>query len=185
MIVTDALLTLEKVEDEDAGKEEVDQAGGGNTKWWVVCWVEAQETEAKHQGNLMYNIWLKIANKKTLLVVHLLIQLDHSQVVIGLEGCEEEDEEEHHGNHSPTPKYFLAFLSNLQEIRHTWGPNDEQLIKSSHPILFTTVTALATSAKKCWYKQKDEAMSTGQPIITAHLLIGSALDAVSQQRELV
>ena len=82
-------------------------------------------------------------------MVHLLIQLDHSQVVIGLEGCEEEDEEEHHGNHSPTPKYFLAFLSNLQEIRHTWGPNDEQLIKSSHPILFTTVTALATSAKKC------------------------------------
>ena len=34
--------------------------------------------------------------------VHLLIQLDHSQVVIGLEGGEEEDEEEHHGNHSAT-----------------------------------------------------------------------------------
>ena len=32
MIVTGALLTLEKVEDEDPGKEEVDQAGGGNTK---------------------------------------------------------------------------------------------------------------------------------------------------------
>ena len=59
MIVTGALLTLEKVEDEDPGKEEVDQAGGGNTKWWVVCWVEAQDTEAKHQGNLMYNIWLE------------------------------------------------------------------------------------------------------------------------------
>ena len=40
--------------------------------------------------------------------------------------------------------------------------NDEKLIKSSHPILFTIVTALATSAKKCSYKQKDEAMSTLQ-----------------------
>ena len=51
-------------------------------------------------------------------MVHLLIQLDHSQVVIGLEGGEEEDEEEHHGNHSSTPKYFLLFLLNLQDIRH-------------------------------------------------------------------
>ena len=52
-------------------------------------------------------------------MVHLLIQLDHSQVVIGLEGGEEEDEEEHHGNHSSTPKYFLVLLLNLQDIRHT------------------------------------------------------------------
>ena len=52
-------------------------------------------------------------------MVHLLIQLDHSQVVIGLEGGEEEDKEEHHGNHSSTPKYFLFFLLNLQDIRHT------------------------------------------------------------------
>ena len=95
-------------------------------------------------------------------MVHLLIQLDHSQVVIGLEGCEEEDEEEHHGNHSSTPKYFLFFLLNLQDIRHIWIGHDKQLIKSSHPILFTIVTALATSAKECSYNQKDEAMSTLQ-----------------------
>ena len=95
-------------------------------------------------------------------MVHLLIQLDHSQVVIGLEGGEEEDEEEHHGNHSSTPKYFLLFLLNLQDIRHIWIGHDKQLIKSSHPILFTTVTALATSAKECSYNQKDEAMSTLQ-----------------------
>ena len=72
MIVTDALLTLEKVEDKDPGKEEVDQAGGGNTKRWVVCWVEAQETEAKHQGNLMYSTvqhMIGISKQKTLLLV--------------------------------------------------------------------------------------------------------------------
>ena len=54
-----------------------------------------------------------ISKQKTLLLVgsmvHLLIQLDHSQVVIGLEGGEEEDKEEHHGNHSSTPKYFYFF----------------------------------------------------------------------------
>ena len=52
-------------------------------------------------------------------MVHLLIQLDHSQVVIGLEGGEEEDEEEHHGNHSSTPNYFLMFLSPLNVMINT------------------------------------------------------------------
>ena len=168
MIVTGALLTLEKVEDEDPGKEEVDQAGGGNTKWWVVCWVEAQDTEAKHQGNLMYNIWLKIANKKTLLLVgsmvHLLIQLDHSQVVIGLEGGEEEDKEEHHGNHSSTPKYFLVFLLNLQDIRHTWMSKWRTIYKIVSPNLIHDSHCLGNLCKKVFIhpKRRGDVYSTGQ-----------------------